>query len=369
MIKKLVLIILALTALSCSIPYIYNQYLPTNKESLKYLYQEMKDHYVYTEFKGVDLDARYAYYNSIINDNMEEEEFFYHLSEFMNELEDGHSNIISPFAVSSYYDDIIGNDTDEFNQNYNDHIIDHYYLEQESGYEFQTLNGVLTNGVIIEDDGSLYGYIYYESFMSNIDTGNLEDIIERFETLGVKGIILDLRSNGGGSLANMVTLVSYFGYDPSSDSKQVAKVWRKDSSNSYTEIDQLDLAPLVSLPFTVDRAEKGYQGEVALLTNRGSYSASSFTATAFKQYANVKQIGTATGGGMGLPIGGTMPNGWTYRLSGNVTLSADAPGIESLNDTTYNWENGVPADIDIEDDLSTTDRDEIIDRAIEWFNR
>lgn len=366
--KKLI-IILVLVLFSCDIPYIQSEYSSSHSETLEYLYNQIEDHYVYTDFKEIDLKARYNYYDSIITNRMGDEEFFFYISSFLNELKDGHSNIVAPFGRSSYYDDIIGNNTDAFNPNYNSHVIDHYYLSNNLGYEYQILDGAFKSGIILGDDGSNYGYIYYPSFMNGISEYEIEKAIDRFNRVKVKGVILDIRSNGGGSLTNMVTLVSYFGYNLDKKSTKVAKVWRKVSSSKFEEISSLEVAPFISVPFTIEREGDAYTGDVALLTNRGSYSASSFTATAFKNFSNVKQIGTATGGGMGLPIGGYLPNGWTYRLSGNVTLSSDAPGISSINDKNYNWEDGVPADIYIEDDLTTTDKDEIIDRAIQWFNR
>lgn len=365
---------IVLFIVSCDIPYIENEWDNNNVSTFNYLSEQIRDHYVYTEFKGINIETLNDSYRSKIDNSMDKLEFFNILSSYINELKDGHSNLRTDFAYSSYYDSIIGMDTDEYNPNYNEYTLKHYYLDNSDIStdpailaQYQLLGRSLINGIIVRD-GKNYGYIYYSSFMNPISIEDIESIIKGFQALNVKGVILDLRNNGGGSLSNMVTLVSYFGAGEDSKSKKVARVWRRDSKNKYSEVDGLDLAPFTRLSFTVDQAKEHYSGKVALLTNRGSYSASSFTATAFKNYDNVKQFGTKTGGGMGLPVGGYLPNGWSYRLSGNVVLSADSRGIEDILDPTYNWEDGVPADIEVVDDQDTKNKDEIIDRAIEWID-
>lgn len=366
------LIFLIVFLVSCDIPYINNEWDNDNLSTFDYLSEQVKDHYVYTEFKGLDIDTLNKTYRAKVNNEMGEIEFFYILKSYINELKDGHSNLRTNFAYSSYYDSIIGMDQDNYAPNYNEYTVKHYYLDNSDIStdpailaQYQVLGRSLKNGIIIRD-GKNYGYIYYASFMNPISIEDIESIIEGFEALEVEGVILDLRSNGGGSLTNMKTLVSYFGADKKS--QKAARVWRRDSKKTYTEVDGLDIAPFTHLSFEITRAKKYYDGKVALLTNRGSYSASSFTATAFKNYDNVKQFGVKTGGGMGLPVGGYLPNGWNYRLSFNVVLSVDARGIEDIMDPKYNFEDGVPVDVEVIDDSSTVDKDEIIDRAIEWIN-
>ncbi len=67
---------------------------------------------------------------------------------------------------------------------------------------------------------------------------------------------------------------------------------------------------------------------------------------------------------MGMPIGGYLPNGWSYRLSGNVLMPSDATGYD---DADKLYESGVPADIEVEDDLDTPE-DEIIEAAIDFID-
>ena len=67
-------------------------------------------------------------------------------------------------------------------------------------------------------------------------------------------------------------------------------------------------------------------------------------------------MGDTTGGGLGLPTCGTLPNGWVYRFSITRTLALDG----------CNYENGVPPDILLPFDREQAfrlRRDNIIDSA------
>jgi C-terminal processing protease CtpA/Prc len=100
-----------------------------------------------------------------------------------------------------------------------------------------------------------------------------------------------------------------------------------------------------------------YSNTIAVLIDRGSYSASSFFALACLSIPHIVLIGDTTGGGLGLPNGGQLPNGWQYRFS--VTQALDTSG--------NNWELGVPPDIPVimTDEDRSQGVDPVIERAIE----
>ena len=359
--KKYILTVLVLVICSCNIPYINADYSSSHKDTFKYYFNELEEHFVYWDIKGesgteLSTQTLWDFYNPLVNNNLSDEDFFDLLADFTNELKDGHSNIISPFARQSYYDQLI-EEAIGFNSNFDWVTIKHAYLTDQYVY------GVTTQHGIINRDGNKYGYIYYSSFMDMIEE-DLKYSLKRFRDEDVSGIILDIRNNGGGALLNMSTIVSYLGAAFSGSSRDVVKVWRRDGKNSYSRVNAINTL-FYDESFHVETKKEVYKGPVALLTNRGSYSASSFTATAFKIFDNVKQIGTSTGGGMGLPVGGYLPNGWSYRFSSNKCLDARAT---SHNDVQYNYENGVPADIEITIDTDFEGVDEIIEGALTWID-
>ena len=54
---------------------------------------------------------------------------------------------------------------------------------------------------------------------------------------------------------------------------------------------------------------------VCVLTNRSVYSAANDFAVMMHALPNVKLIGDRTGGGSGLPMSSSLPNGWNVRFS------------------------------------------------------
>jgi len=101
--------------------------------------------------------------------------------------------------------------------------------------------------------------------------------------------------------------------------------------------------------------------KIIVLTNKNSYSATSFFATATKACDNITLIGDSTGGGLGAPTGGELPNGWTYRFSASQTSSSFYSN--STWDHTDIFEDGVPPDIYVT--ISNFDHDQEIDTILE----
>jgi C-terminal processing protease CtpA/Prc len=101
-----------------------------------------------------------------------------------------------------------------------------------------------------------------------------------------------------------------------------------------------------------------YTKPVVVLTDRGSYSASTFFALAAKAMDTFTLVGDKTGGGGGLPNGGQLPNGWRYRFSISQSYDLDKinyseEGVEPEYYKKFNWNN--------------LDKDEILDFAIEYL--
>jgi len=208
--------------------------------------------------------------------------------------------------------------------------------------------GVIMNGFITRG-ANTFGYMYYSSFMDVIISTDVNYVLDRFRARNVKGIILDIRGNTGGMLLNVTSLIGFF----TDTEKEIFDTWIKTDPETYTFTGTTSVAPSGN-PWT---------GPVVLLTNRTCYSAASFTATGFKALDNVIQIGDQTGGGMGLPTGAELPNGWEYRISTTVNLRAESDSIDDLNDPAFNYEPGVPPDVKV--DMDPTDESSGVDTILE----
>lgn len=269
--------------------------------NLDALWQIMDEHYCFFTSKGVDWDQVYRDYSARIASDMGQEGFFYLLGDMLKEVRDGHVNLIAPFDVSRY-------DTWYYDSahNFSMELVEKKYLKRDysiaSGLKYQVL-----------DDN--IGYIYYESFSSNIGEGNLDYVIKKFEAC--HGLIIDIRDNGGGSLSNVEILASRF----TNEKVLTGYICHKTGKghDDFSEPYPRYLEPSTRLRF---------QKPVAVLVNRRTYSAANEFAGVMKQLPNVSLIGTTTGGGGGLPFHSELPNGWSVRFSASPILDPNKQSIE-----------------------------------------
>lgn len=311
--------------------------------SFEYLWKEANDKYAYFEYKQIDWNAIHDKYRPRVYNGMSKEGLFDVLADMLNELRDAHVNLISPFNISNYFPVFLNSP-----ENIDERVVLKNYLLKDPKKYYQT--GSLAN-TLFDVDGASIGYIRYSSFMSEISNKDLDYVLTRMEN--TDGLILDMRNNGGGYANNVFVLGSRF---TDSKRKVFVSAFRKGPDKNNFEFQDGYFEP---------SEKKRYTKKIVVLTNRGSYSATSFFALAMRSLPNVKVIGDTTGGGLGVPNGGELPNGWTYRFSVSRTLSTE----NDASNMPYNWENGVPPHITVALDKSKLDDgiDTIIERAMEYI--
>ncbi len=297
------------------------------------LWENVRDKYAFFELKNIDWDSVYNHYDPMVNDNTTDEELFTVLDSMLYDLRDGHVNLRSPFNLSRNWNWYL-NYPDNFDQD----VIERNYL----GENYRIAGG-LQYTILLPDS---IGYIYYGSFSSGFSLENLDEVMSYMKN--TRGLIIDVRNNGGGFLSNAFAL----GQRLISTERQVLVTFEKtgpgpdDFGNGlgYT------LRPSTGV---------NYDGEVAILTNRRCYSATNFFAGIMRSFENVTLIGDQTGGGGGIPVDNELPNGWTYRFSATVSLIP-------VNDTALaNIEQGVPPhqQLDNNPQRELQGIDDIIERA------
>ncbi len=297
-----------------------------------YLWNEVDKKYAYFELKGVDWDAVKLKYRSKLYKNMREDSLFSVMGGMLNELRDDHTNLVAPFNVSRYNAYLRGQDNFEYR------VIKEHYLK-DGEYTTESFK----HGFI---SGKEVGYVRYASFSSTAGDGALDFIINRYRS--TKGIILDLRENGGGSFTNIPKILSRF---VSSETLVMYNRTRNGlGRDEFGPFEPFYIKPSERLRFT--------SKPLIVLIDRGSYSATTFFALASKAIPGIVLIGDKTGGGGGLPNGGQLPNGWTYRFS--ISQSFD------LNKVNYS-EEGVEPDIYATFNWWDLKKDEILERAIEYL--
>lgn len=158
---------------------------------------------------------------------------------------------------------------------------------------------------VINDGKEKVGYIYLQDFYADFENAKgahcSEDVAKEITKLkeeGVKGIILDLRFNGGGSLYEVVQMVGMFiGKGP------VVQVRDKDGKSSVLSNRNTPLA---------------YDGPLAVMVNEGSASASEIFAAAIQDYKRGVIVGSSSTYGKGT-VQRTIPLGRPLDLNSGRT--------------------------------------------------
>lgn len=291
-----------------------------------YLWDEVDKKYSYFALKSVDWNAIRTHYRSQLYEGMGEEELFSVLASMLNQLRDDHTNLISPFSVSVY------TQPQQANLNFHPTTVWENYIDE------RILTGSFQHGNIT---GKNIGYVRYSSFSNAVSNAHLYYIFNTYAN--ARGIILDLRENGGGNSLNVGALLSAFSLSEIQVGSFITRNGPEHTDFSSPE------------PFMVSAGSIVYTKPVVVLIDKGSYSATTMFALGTKAMPGITLVGDTTGGGGGLPNGGQLPNGWSYRFS-----------ISQLLDLAGNSyaESGVPPDILADFDWSDLSKDEILDQAI-----
>ena len=303
-----------------------------------YLWNQVDQNYTFFDVKGIDWDSVREVYRPKVNNDMTNDSLFRVCAAVLNTLHDGHTNLASGFDVS-----------------HNDSVYYKMYAEKNINTEVVLLNyltvnhhttGSFTHNVI--RDGKV-AYLRYSSFSNRVNGSVLKYLVNYYKSCD--GMILDLRQNGGGSMSNVSNLLSIF-----DNHKQLLYQTQVKSGPGH---DAFKDAETVYAADSSLLGKNPYTKPVAVLVDRGSYSATSFFAICTKAFDNVKLFGDYTGGGLGIPNGGMLPNGWVYRFSVTRTLANDG----------QNYENGVPPDVHVILDPTCTAQgiDNVIETAADWI--
>jgi hypothetical protein len=334
MIKRLLLIVLtpSVIATSCSTFLLKKDVRNTPTNCFNLMWQNIDEHYSFFEYKKIDWQGVKKQYQPRINDTMSQDSLFKVLGDMLFELRDGHVNLANITDRTRNWEW-----KDSMPDNFNHHFLFRQYFKKD-----YHLTGSLPNQMILPDS---IGLVRYSSFSYGISDSDLDHILYRFKDC--KGIILDVRDNGGGAMSNVFKIMSRF----VEAKTHVGYIYLKNGKahNAFTKPQALYAIPAKKRPT--------FTKPVALLINRGSYSATTHLAAFMSLFPNVTLIGDKTGGGGGIPISADLPNGWQYRFSATY---------QTLPDGTQ-FEHGVDPDIAVttgaKEELDS--KDAIIEKAIE----
>lgn len=332
--KQLIYILTLLLSLACTSCVSKEElsYPNTPRGNMEALWHIIDEKYCFVEEKDLDWDGVPEVYLPKV-DTMSSANYrglFEVLAQMIDTLRDGHVNLYSSFDVSasrSWYEG--------YPTNYSSSLM-YKYLG-----DYKTAGGLIYNRVVGHDN---IGYIRYSSFSNSFSGANMYYVLQYFKDCD--GIILDVRSNGGGSLTNSYLLASTF-----MDTTTHIGYWQHKIGKGHYDMSEPE-------PIYVQQNEMPYKWHkpVVVLCNRQSYSATNMFVNCMRYAPHATIIGGITGGGGGMPLSYELPNGWMIRFSSVRMMDRDMQSIEP----------GIRPNEEVT--LTSKDKDDIVERAIEIVN-
>ena len=296
------------------------------------LWSEFDRSYSFFVLKGIDWDDSRTRFRARLNAESSDNELFDVLSEMLLELEDPHVVLDSSLGTSSYtgwYD--------QYPSNFDESVVMATYLGANAMMSPETN---MLFGPIDSDIGYLRVY-------NLTGTGHGNDIDYILGQLsGISGLVIDLRSNGGGNDQNGEAIAGRFA--------DAIYLYRRNRFRDGPE--HGDFGPYID-SFVSPTGSGSFLGPIAVLTNRGTISSAESLVLGFAALPNSSSFGDFTGGGSANPEQNQLSNNWTYTVSRWIEYLPDGTTFE-----------GVGIEPDVRVDISAADmaisRDTILDAAI-----
>ena len=309
----------------------------------------MDEHYCFFEEKNVDWDKVYDYYKPYFRDSVKNvQQEFSLLGHMLSQVRDGHVNLYSPFNTARYWKWY-----EDYPHNFDANLVREYYLKNNfwtaSGFKYTALKDSVA-------------YVRYESFGVTPGETNLDYLLAAVSYC--RGLIFDIRDNGGGALTNVPIIASRFTTEKTCYGYIQHKTGK--GHNDFSSPEPMFVEPADDNRVSWDAATQ----PVVVLTNRHTYSAANNFVQTMKAIAETKTIdqkgvahekmivivGDRTGGGGGMPFETVLPNGWVVRFS----------ACPISDNHKHSTESGIDPDIKVDMDsvvMWNEHRDEIIDCA------
>ncbi len=283
--KKILVYLVSLVLLASCVDEVEHDNTPTG--NFEALWEIMDEHYCFFSYKQIDWQAVYNKYKVRVSDKMSENQLFEVCCDMLSELRDGHVNLSYSMDYGRYWAWQEG-----YPKNFSD-TLERRYL----GTDYKIASSLRYR--VLDDN---IGYVRYDSFQKAIGEGNLDDVLVYLALC--RGLIIDIRNNGGGDLTTAEMLAGRFVHE-----KTLVGYMQHKTGTGHNDFS--DLEPQYLEPSSNFRWHK----PVCVLTNRSVYSAANSFTVMMRALPNITIVGDHTGGGSGMPMSNSLPNGWSVRYS------------------------------------------------------
>jgi carboxyl-terminal processing protease len=281
------------------------------------------------EYKGVDWKAQRALYRGRVQRARSQAEFVALAREMLGPLRDLHIWFVDPRGqtVPTFTPTRVANfDAVRWQR-----------ALRDAGY-------VQRGGDFGEANVGGYGYLFIGGWNGSVDVSALDLTLLRLRES--PGLIIDLRTNGGGSDATALAFASRF--------------TTRSFAASYVQVRNGPRHNDLEVPTARTVSPRGpwqYLRPVVIIAGRAGFSATESFVAAMRTLPNVTIIGDTTGGASGSPATFPLGNGWSYTIPQWIEFGPDHQPIE--------W-RGVPPHVVLAwaPSLYDRDRDPLIDAAV-----
>lgn len=346
-----------------------SNYEPDNALDLAYFYETFKEYSISIELQQLDWDQLYYQALSSIDSTSNVEEMLYAMNDMLQPLKDVHSSITTdegsaeainkPLYGQVYFEEYLALAELEFP------LTEQQYLEAVAYVEEQIEIQRSLPFLYAENDEDIHssaddlivwfkneglGYMRIEAMTGYSDDDDNEEMLEVLESAletalsdlsDTDGLILDVRTNGGGNDFISLAIVSRFIDEATHIYSKQARL-----ENGRTELVEVLLEPSQS---TI------YHAPIALLTSASTVSAAETFTLSMSSLEQVRVFGEATQGALSDALDKILPNGFVVSLSNEYYLSTDGEWYEGL---------GIPVDVEVEQ-FTAYERSEEVDLSVE----
>lgn len=184
------------------------------------------------------------------------------------------------------------------------------------------------------------------TFSAGYGRENIEKLMG--EAAKAKYLVVDLRSNGGGAVNNMNHFLSLL----MPNDTVIGTFVNRRMADQYHEANPDAPIDPISIAKWTDRQSKTrerptikpFAGKIAVLTNRGSASASEITTAALKEQVGAVQVGARTAGAVLASTYGRLPEGWSLQYPVSDFVTGKGVRLESNPLSPDVEENGRPGE-------------------------
>nr|WP_262913429.1 S41 family peptidase [Aequorivita xiaoshiensis] len=323
-VRKFIFIILLITSINIVSAQDTRIEQPVN--NFEKLWNEFNARYASFKIKNINWSEIYKKYRPLINENTTNDSLFKVCNKMLLELKDGHVNLIHYGKKGKVINKASDGSSSKFLKKFPLSKEEKPNIYQLLKTTDKTLKDKGFSIVGVSKKGSMeyaiskdYGYLRILS-MGNLSISDyrkhVDKAVNAFENL--KGVIIDIRFNGGGDDKTSFEIASRF-----TDKKRIVlyKRERKKGTSEFKKLETKHLKP---------SGKKQFTKPIIILTSDLTASAAEVFTMIMKELPYVTIVGDHTNGIFSDMYDFKLPNGWLATLSHQQYFSSEMKNFESI---------------------------------------